>query len=100
MGSFRGRPLEKKIKFKRKNQVITRDAKSSVKLDGAPVRLDPLLLFQRLVVTAKALDDVEGVFKYSYSPALFEDHLLFTDPQKPVLADAIWTLVNASSLPS
>ena len=56
--------MEKKIKFNRKNQVITLAAKSSAKYDGAPMRLDPLLLFQRLVVAAKASDDVEDVFKY------------------------------------
>ena len=44
---------------------------------------------------------MEGVFKYeicSYPPAIFENHLLLRDPQKPVLADAIWTLANMSSL--
>ena len=34
--------MEKKIKFMRNNQVITLDAKSSVKFDSEPVRLDPL----------------------------------------------------------
>ena len=63
--------------------------------------LDPLLIFQHLVVAAKELDDVEGVFKYelcSHPPAIFEDHFLLRDPQKTVLADAIWILVNTSSI--
>ena len=64
------------------------------------MRFDPLLLFQHLVVAANVLNDVVGVFKYelcSYPPALFEDHVLLRDPEKIVLADAIWTLVNTSS---
>ena len=40
--------MEKNIKF---------DVKTSVKFDSASVRLDPLLLFQCLVVAPKALDD-------------------------------------------
>ena len=66
------------------------------------MRLDPQLLFQRLEVTAKAIDDVESIFKCalcSYPPALFDNRLLLREPQKPVLANAIWDLMNTSSLP-
>ena len=54
-------------------------------MDGTAVRLDPLLLYQRLVVAAKAIVDIESVFKYelcSYPPALFDNHLLLREPQK------------------
>ena len=71
-------------------------------MDGTAVRLDPQLLYQRLVVAAKAIVDIESVFKYelcSYPPALFDNHLLLREPQKPVLANNIWALMNTSSLP-
>ena len=36
--------------FRRKNQAITMDIKSSVKIDGNTVQIDPQLLFQRLTL--------------------------------------------------
>ena len=88
--------------FKRKNQVITLDRKGSAKVDDTAVRRDPQLLYQRLVVVAKAIVDIESVFKYvlcSYPPALFDNHLLLRESQKPVLANTIWALMNTSSIP-
>ena len=43
----------------------------------------------------------EDVFKYelcSYPPALFDSALLLREPQKPQLADAIWTLIFLAQL--
>ena len=34
--------------FKRTNQAVTLDCKSSVKVDGDVIQIDPQLLFQRL----------------------------------------------------
>ena len=78
--------------FRRKNQAVTMDMKSSIKIDGNTVQIDPQLLFQRLALAAKATQDLESVFKYelcSYPPALFESPLLLREAQKPALADAI-----------
>ena len=46
---------------------------------------------------------VYRVFKYelcSYPPALFESPLLLCEAQKPALADAIWSLLQAPNLPA
>ena len=83
--------------FKRKDQVITLDTKNAVKVDGIKVQIDPQLLFQRLtIIAAKATENFEDVFRYelcSYPPALFDSSLLLREPQKPVLANAIWNLL-------
>ena len=82
--------------FKRNDQVITLDTKFTVRTDGITVQIDPQLLFQRLTIAAKASNNIEDVFKYelcSYPPALFDTSLLLSEPQKPVLANAIWNLL-------
>ena len=61
------------------------------------MQIDPQLLFQRLTIAARATDNLKDVFKYelcSYPPALFHSTLLLREPQKPVLANAIWALVT------
>ena len=53
--------------------------KSSVRIDDEAVLVDPQLLFQRLTIPAKALQDLASVFKYelcSHPPALFDNSLL------------------------
>lgn len=65
--------------FKRKNQAVTLDTKSEVKIDGVAVQIDPQLLFQRLTIAAKVTENLEDIFKYelcSYPPALFDSSLL------------------------
>ncbi len=65
--------------FKRNNQAITLDTKSTVKIDGVVVHIDPQLLFQRLTIAARTTDTMENVFKYelySYPPAIFDSSLL------------------------
>ena len=87
--------------FRRENQAITMDMKSSIKIDGNTVQIDPQLLFQRLALAAKATQDLEAVFKYescSYPPALFEP--LLREAQKPALADAIWSLLQTPNTPA
>ena len=89
--------------FRRKNQAITMDMKSSIRIDGNTVQIDPQLLFQRLALAAKATQDLEAVFNYelcSYPPALFESPFLLREAQKPVLADAIWSLLQTPNIPA
>ena len=86
--------------FKRSDQVVTLDTKAAVKIDGVTVQIDPQLLFQRLTIAAKASDNIEDIFKYelcSYPPALFDSSLLLREPQKPVLANAIWDSLTQDS---
>ena len=64
--------------FKRKNHAITLGMKSSVKIDGEQVQVDPQLLFQRLIAATQTSEELESAFKYelcSYPPALFDSSL-------------------------
>ena len=79
--------------FKRSNQVVTMATKTSVKIDGATVHIDPQLLFQRLIIAAKTSDEIGDTFKFelwSYPPALFESSLFLREAHKPAIANAIW----------
>ena len=60
--------------FKRVNQAVMLDCKSSVKVDGDVIQIDPQLLFQRLTLVANSRDNLEDDFRFelcSYLPALF-----------------------------
>ena len=84
--------------FKRKNQAVTLDTKCQVRIDGATIQIDPQFLFQRLTIAAKATESLQEIFKYelcSHPRALFDSSLLLREPQKPVLANAIWKLVES-----
>ena len=81
--------------FKKKDQVVTFNTKSSVKIDGDEVQVDPQLLFQTLIIVAQTSDELELAFKYelcSHPPPLFNALLMLREPHKPALADAIWDL--------
>ena len=80
--------------FKRSDQVMTLQSKSSVRVYGQPIHVDPELLFQRLIAASNAIDDRKALFRFelcSYPSALFDDKLMPRAPQKAVLANAIWT---------
>ena len=86
--------------FKRSRQAITLDTKAALKIGDAAVQIDPQLLFQRLTIAAKACDEIKDIFKYelcSYPPALFDSSILLREPQKPVLANAIWNTLMQNS---
>ena len=72
--------------------------KLSVKIDGEDIKIDPQLIFQRLItVINQSPDELESAFKYelcSYPSALFESSLLLREADKPALADAIWKSAN------
>ena len=81
--------------FIRKKQAVTLGMKSSVKIDGEQVQIDPQLLFQRLFTVGQSSDELKSAFKYelcSYPSALFDSSLLPRESDKPTLADAIWKL--------
>ena len=52
--------------FKRSDQVTTLQSKSSVRVDGQPIHIDPELLFQRLIVASRynAIDDRKASFRF------------------------------------
>ena len=95
MDSMTGIPVAQ-YTVKRSDQVTTLQSKSSVRVDGQPIHVDPELLFQRLIVAsnANAIDDRKAIFRFelcSYPSALFDDTLMPRAPQKPILANAIWS---------
>ena len=52
---------------------------------------------QAITLDTKSTENLEDVFKYelcSFPPAHFNSSLLLREPQKPQLADAIWTLLT------
>ena len=55
------------------------------------------------MLAPKATQDLEAKFKYelcSYHPGLFESPFLLREAQKPVLADAIWSLLQTPNIPA
>ncbi|WAR08274.1 hypothetical protein MAR_018232 [Mya arenaria] len=72
------------------------DARQALKIGEEAVQVDPQILFKRLTVAAKASRDLASVFKYelcSHPKTMFDISLLklLKQPQKPVLADAIFS---------
>ena len=79
--------------FKRSAQAVTMASKSSVKIDNDQVQVDPQLFFQRLIIACDN-SHLEALFQYelcTYPMALFDSPFTLRQPQKPALADALWT---------
>ena len=82
--------------FRKKDQVKTLGNKSTVKIQGDDVCIDPKLLFQRLVTAGKYNDNLPEVFQYelcSYPPALFANRDTPRPANKAILADTLWKLM-------
>lgn len=90
------------ISLKKKDKAVTMSVKSSVKVDGNAVCVDPQLLFQRLVAAANIkYEDKTEVFRHelcSFPSSLFESTGLFLQPNKAVLADELWKLVSSTQV--
>ena len=50
--------------FKRSDHVTTLQSKSSVRVDGQPIHIDPELLFHRLIVASNAIDERKVSFRF------------------------------------
>ena len=84
--------------FRRSDQAITFATKTAVKIGSHQVVVDPQILFQRLIFASKQTNSTRDIFKYELCgrpAALFDENQLPRDPQKSVLAEAIWSRVNA-----
>ena len=84
--------------FKRKEQAVTLATKSSIRVEGERVQVDPQLLFQRLVIACMNSDDLGEIFKHeicSYLAALFDTPSTLRAPQKATLADTVWAQLSA-----
>ena len=69
-------------------------------IESDTVQVDPQLLFQRLIVACNRSHDLQGLFRHelrSYSLALFDSSLTLRQPQKPVLADAVWAKLSSNA---
>ena len=79
--------------FRKANQAVTLGSRSTVKIKGEHVNIDPQLLSQRLLTVRECCDDVTSLFQYElccYPAALFESSSLLFQPNKAVLAECIW----------
>ena len=66
---------------------------SSVKIADDQVQVDSQLLFQRLIIVCDN-SQLDELFQYelcTYPTALFDSPFMLRQPQKPALADALWT---------
>ena len=63
MDSMTGIPVAQ-YTFKRSDQVTTLQSKSSVRVYGQPIQVDPEILFQRLVVASNSIDDRNASFRF------------------------------------
>lgn len=90
--------------FKRKDQIVTMASKTSLKIDGETVHVDPQLLFQRCTTAANGLfDDISEIFKYelcNIPSSLFDKNGFPHESRKSLLADVLWeNTVNDNNLP-
>ena len=85
MDSVTGIPVAQ-YTVKRSDQVTTLQSKSSVRVSGQPIHVDPELLFQRLIVASNAIDDRRAIFRFelcSYPSALVATHSCREHHRKP-----------------
>ena len=85
----------KDYSFRKSQQAVTLNEKSSLKVNGEVIAVDPQLFFQRLTAAAnRYVTDISEVFKYELSgvpSSLFDNTGLMREPQKSALAQAIWS---------
>ena len=89
----------KEYTFKCSSRSVTMASKSAIQIGNDQVQIDPQLLFQRLILVSSS-EDLESLFQYelcSYPTALFNSSLMLRKPQKPVLADAMWSMLSEAS---
>ena len=80
--------------LKKKDQAVTMDAKSTVKIQNENVQVDPQLLFQWLVTAGTRNDELTEAYVYelcSYPPALFESSHVMQASNKATPTDALWS---------
>ena len=76
--------------FKRNYQVITLATKSAIKINWYYSADRPSSPFQKSTLAAKTTDNIRDIFKYEL--CRYNTSLLLREPQKPMLANAIWNL--------
>ena len=88
--------------FKREDQTVTLCKGKLLKVGKDEVQVDPLLLFQRLIVVGSSLtDDTSTLFKYelfTVPSALFEPSGLMRRADKLTLAKSLLNMLNDKNL--
>ncbi|KAK3085994.1 hypothetical protein FSP39_011885 [Pinctada imbricata] len=88
--------------FKKSRQVITLSSKSSVKLDDDELKVDPQLLFQRLLAaTGGHYPDLTEVCKFELSSiptSMFDTSGVMRLADKSSLADYLWKQLSPSEI--
>jgi len=90
----------KEFTFRKKDIVVQMNDKAGIKIDGETVKLDPQLLFQRLVSAAnRSTQEIQLPQLFSYElcthpSAFFETPQLMRTADKPALANAMKTKDN------
>ena len=95
-----GQPVLKHS-FKRKARAITFDSHAAVKVGDDEVQIDPLLLFQRLIISGSQANDLANALTYelcNYPPALFEAKDRLLKAVKSQLAAVIWSDQTAEGI--
>lgn len=87
--------------FKKANSVIKVNAKNALVIDGEIVSIDPQLLFQRLILVMRDMDDneIRNVFKHELSQkpsALFGELGFLREASKSSLYDTLWSKVGCN----
>ena len=79
--------------FHKADRAVTMCERRTVKVKGDSVKVDPLLLFQRLVTIGERMGEIAPLFSYklcTYPAALFDSNSLPLPAVKSTLCDAIW----------
>ena len=78
LASMIGKTVEE-FYFRKADQAVTLGSRSTAKVKGEPAKVDPQLIFQRLVVIGERGDDLPSLFKYELCshPLLFLNLLHF-----------------------
>ena len=90
----------KEFTFRKKDIVVQMNDKAGIKIDGETVKLDPQLLFQRLVCAAnRSTQEIQLAQLFSYElcthpPVLFETPRLMRAADKSALTNAMKTNDN------
>ena len=86
--------------LKKDKQAITMDTYMIPEVIHKQIQVDPRLLFQRLIAVKNYTNqDVDVLFKHelcAVPASLFESNGLPRKANKPVLAEAIWKVINAN----
>ena len=92
LASMEGNPVASYI-FQKKDQAVTMDTKSTIKIQDEDVHVDPKLLFQRLLTVGTKDGELQIVFDRELChkpPALFVSVTAIRPTTKSSLAYALW----------